>query len=482
MAELHELGVAAAAKAIHDGEVTAEHLVGTFLDRNAAHVYLNAFVSVDADASLEAARKVDDARRNGAALGPLAGVPLGVKDNIDVVGQECCAGTPGLSGHRPKKDAPVAAALRNAGAIFLGRTGMHELAFGITNNNTFSGAIRNPYDPLMIPGGSSGGAGASCAARLTPGGIGTDTGGSVRVPAALCGIASLRPSAGRWPARRIVPISSTRDTPGPMARCVADLELMDRVVTGVTDMLVARPLGGLRLGVPRGYFWEDLDRETERVCQQALTVLEAAGVTLVEADVADLAALNAAASIIAFYEPGRDIVAYLEESGASARFADIVEKAASPDVQGIMRFISDPATMVPPALYREAMDVHRPRLIKAYRDHFAVHGIDALVFPTTPLPARPIGEDIDVELNGRRVPTFQTFIRNTDPGSGAGLPGINLPIGLTGQGLPVGLALDGLPGGDRALLSIAAAIEALFPALPAPKLDPAVVKYTDDKQ
>lgn len=350
-------------------------------------------------------------------------------------------------------------------------------AFGITNNNAFSGAVRNPYDPLMIPGGSSGGAGASCAARLTPGGIGTDTGGSVRVPAALCGIASLRPSAGRWPAGRIVPISSTRDTPGPMARCIADLELMDRVVTGGIGMLASRPLDGLRLGVPRGYFWEDLDPETERVCLEALALLKAAGVTLIEADIADLAALNAAASnIIAFYEPGRDIVAYLKESGASARFADIVEKAASADVQGIMRLLSDPATMVPEALYRQAIDVHRPRLIQAYRDHFTGHGIDAVVFPTTPLPARPIGEDVDVALNGRRVPTFQTFIRNTDPGSVAGLPGINLPVGLTGQGLPVGLALDGLSGTDRALLSIAASIEALFPALPAPVPEPAIIE------
>lgn len=477
MAQLHELGVAAAAKAVRNGEVSAERLVGAFLDRTAAYRYLNAFVSIDADASREAAHAVDRARRNGEVLKPLAGVPLGIKDNIDVAGQECRAGTPGLSGHHPKKDAPVAAALRDSGAIFLGRTGMHELAFGITNNNAFSGAIHNPYDPLMIPGGSSGGAGASCAARLTPGGIGTDTGGSVRVPAALCGIASLRPTVGRWPSNRIVPISSTRDTPGPMARCVADLELMDRVVTGA-DMLALRSLDGLRLGVPRGYFWAGLDSETERVCTEALALLRAAGVTLVEADIPDLAALNAAASnIIAFYEPARDIAAYIEESGASARFADIVEKAASPDVQGIMRLLSDPATMVGDALYQDAMKVHRPQLIQAYRDHFATHGIDALVFPTTPLPARPIGEDVDVELNGRRVPTFPTFIRNTDPGSVAGLPGINLPVGLTSQGLPVGLALDGLPGADRALLSIAGSIEALFPALPAPVLDAAAIAH-----
>lgn len=471
MTELHELGVAAAADAIRSGEISAERLVEALLERNTAFTRLNAFVSIDAEKVREAARNVDLARRRSEPMGVLAGVPLGIKDNIDVAGQETRAGTPALAGHRPRRDAKVAQTLRQAGAVFFGRTGMHELALGITNNNNFSGAVRNPYDERMIPGGSSGGAGASAAARLVPGGIGTDTGGSVRIPAALCGITALRPTTGRWPGTGIVPIATTRDTPGPMARNMVDLALLDAVVTGETAPAEPKSLVGIRLGIPHAHFWTDLDRAIEPVLSQALAALRDAGVILVEADIPDLAELNERASnAVAFHEPRRDMEAYLGHSGASVTFGDIVAQAASPDVKAIVETIADPRIGVSAETYREAIDIHRPRLVNAYREHFASHSLDALIFPTTPLAARPIGEDVDVELNGRRVPTFATFIRNTDPGSAAGLPGISLPAGLTAQGLPVGLALDGLPGTDRRLLSLGASIEILFPPLPGPEL------------
>lgn len=471
MPELHELGVAAAAAAIRAGEVSAERLVDALVARNAEFARLNAFVSIDGQGAREAARAVDEARRRGDPLGALAGVPLGMKDNIDVVGMACQAGTPTLAGHKPKQDADVTRRLREAGAIFLGKTGMHELALGITNNNPFSGPVRNPYDERMIPGGSSGGAGVSPAARLVPGGIGSDTGGSVRIPAALCGIAALRPTAGRWPGAGIVPIATTRDTAGPMARRVEDLALLDTVVTGDGEPAGARSLKGVRLGVPSAYFWEDLDPQTESLARQALDMLGDAGVELVEASLPGIEALNEAASgPLAWFEPRRDIGAYLRRAGLDLRFEDVVAGALSPDVVRVLGAITSPATAIPEAAYRAAIAVHRPRFIEAYRVHFARHGIDALAFPTTPLPARPIGEDQAVELNGRRAPTFFTYIRNTDPGSVAGLPGISLPIGLTAQGLPVGMALDGLPGADRRLLALAASMEALLPPMPAPRL------------
>lgn len=469
MVELHELGVAAAAAAIRNGEVAAERLVDALIARNGAFARLNAFVSIDEQGAREAARATDIARRRGDAGGAVAGVPLGLKDNIDVAGQESRAGTPALAGHRPGKDAELTRRLREAGAIFIGRTGMHELAFGITCNNPFSGAIRNPYDERLIPGGSSGGAGVSAAARLAPGGIGTDTGGSVRIPAALCGISALRPTAGRWPQAGIVPIATTRDTAGPMARCIEDLALLDAVVTGDDQPVASTSLAGIRLGVPRAHFWEDLDPGIRQPLSSALEALKDAGAVLVEADVPDLADLNEAVSpAVANYEPRRDIEAYLARSGTKLHFGDIVARTASPDVRAIMEAIADAGSAVPEATYRAAIDVHRPRLVAAYRAHFAAYGLDALIFPTTPLPARPIGEDATVALNGRRVPTFATYIRNTDPGSVAGLPGISLPIGLTPDGLPVGLALDRLPGTDRRLLSLAASLEKLFPPLPAP--------------
>src|SRR6185436_6272213 len=152
----------------------------------------------------------------------------------------------------------------------------HELAYGITNHNAAFGAARNPYDPSRIPGGSSGGVGVAVAARMAPAGIGSDTGGSVRIPAALCGIVGFRPTTGRWSQQGIVPISHTRDTAGPMARSVADCALLDAVVTGSTAAPAAT-LSGVRLGIPRGHFWQTLDSETARLLEAVLGQLEDAG-------------------------------------------------------------------------------------------------------------------------------------------------------------------------------------------------------------
>src|ERR1700722_18664315 len=237
MTKLHELGVADAAAAIRTGATTAEALADALLARVAAHKSLNAFITVEPDKVRAAARTADQQRASGAALGPVHGVPLALKDNLDTVDYPTTGGTPGLTGNRPKRNAVIAQALFDAGAIALGKCNLHELAYGITNNNAAFGPARNPYAPDRIPGGSSGGTGVAVAARLAPGGVGTDTGGSVRVPAALCGIVGFRPSTGRWSQVGVVPISHTRDTPGPMARNVADCALMDGVVCGApTDV------------------------------------------------------------------------------------------------------------------------------------------------------------------------------------------------------------------------------------------------------
>ena len=187
-------------------------------------------------------------------------MPLALKDNLDTAEMPTTGGTPGLRGHRPKHNAPVVQKLLDAGAIAFGKTNLHELAYGITNNNAAFGAARNPYDRTRIPGASSGGVGVAVAARMAPGGIGSDTGGSVRIPAALCGIVGFRPTTGRWSQAGIVPISHTRDTAGPMTRSVADCALLDHVVTG-SALPPAASLKGLRLGVPRAHFWDPLDRE-----------------------------------------------------------------------------------------------------------------------------------------------------------------------------------------------------------------------------
>jgi mandelamide amidase len=290
----------------------------------------------------------------------------------------------------------------------------------------------------------------------------------VRIPAALCGLVGFRPSTGRWPADGIVPISATLDTPGPMARSVADCVLLDGVVTGGDTVLAPASLGGLRIGVPRQYYWAPLDPDVSSVAEQTLRTLAAAGVELVPCDVADVANLTANGTFpIAMFETLPGLRSHHDRHGWPFDAAALTALIDSPDVRGVFDSLIGPDAM-PEAVYRDAMDRARPQLQAALAACFAEMRIDALIFPTTPLPAAPIGDDETVAFAGERTPTFPTFIRNTGPGALAGLPGISLPVGLTAQGLPVGMELDGPAGSDERLLSIALAIEAVLPAMPPP--------------
>jgi indoleacetamide hydrolase len=465
-----ELGVGEAAEALRAGDLTAEALAEALLARCAAQSRLNAFISLEPDKVRAAARRADQRRQRGEPLGPLHGVPLAIKDNIDTADYPTTAGTPGLAAHRPRRNAQVVQRLLDAGAIVLGKANLQELAYGPTSNNAAFGPVSNPYDPTRIPGGSSGGTAAAVAARLAPAGLGTDTAGSVRVPGSLCGITTFRPTTLRWPQAGIVPISHTRDTAGPMARNVADCLLLDGVVTGGATEIVPPDLRALRIGLPRGYFWDGIDAEVGQILEAALARLRAAGVTLIEGDVADVHALDAAAGFpIALYEVARDLDRYLAEHTTGLGFADLLAQVKSPAVKKALGGLVG-AGAVTEAAYQEALGKHRPALREAYGRHFLERGVPAVVFPTTPLPAAKIGDDDTVMLNGEPVPTFGTFIRNLCPGSAAGIPGLTLPAGLTKAGLPVGLALDGPESSDLRLLAIGLALETVLPRLPAPSL------------
>jgi indoleacetamide hydrolase len=415
-----------------------------------------------------AARSADQQSQRGERLGPLHGVPIALKDNFDTADFTTTAGTPALAAHRPTRNAAVVQRLLDAGALILGKANMQELAFGPTSNNAAFGPVRNPYDRSRIPGGSSGGTAALVAARLAPAGLGTDTGGSVRVPASLSGVVGFRPTTLRWPQDGIVPISHTRDTAAPIARCVADCALLDGIVTGGPTSLAPINLEGLRLGVPRGHFWDDLDAEVEAILADALARLAAAGVVLVEGDMADVAALDAAAGFpVALYEFVTDLDRYLAGHATGLDFAGVAAQVKSPAVKKVVDALLGPDA-VPEAVYREALIKHRPALQDAYRRYFAERGVAAMVFPTTPLPAAKVGEDDKVLLNGKAVPTLATYIRNLGPGSAAGIPGLSLPAGMTSAGLPIGIAIDGPQGADQQLLTICLAIESALPRLPAP--------------
>ena len=462
--------------AIRAKTISAVSVVQAAIDRADEVKDLNALIILNQDAALAAARSVDA----GATSGALAGLPIVVKDNINTRDMPTSAGTPALQHARPINNAPSLQKLLDAGAIVIGKANMHELAFGITSTNlaSFAGVVKNPYDKTRIPGGSSGGTAAAVAAGIVSCGLGTDTGGSTRVPAALTGTVGLRPSVGNGGAERryddanlVVPISHTRDTVGPMGRTVADVALLDSVITG-TAMVSAAPLRGKRLGIAAS-FWSGLDRELEAVVNAARAKLADAGVVLVEADIEGLFELNGKVSFpVALHEPIADIPAYLTASGISGiTLADIAKAIASPDVQGAFGAITADAFG---AAYADAISVQRPALQQLYAAYFRDHALDAMLFPTTVAPA-PLIDAVngsgEMSINGGApVPTFDTMIRNTDPGSNAGLPGLSLFAGMTPGGLPVGLEIDGPVGSDAMLLGLGLAIEAVLGSAPPPKV------------
>jgi mandelamide amidase len=470
--DLTQLTVTEAVKLIEEGRITSEQLTRALLAKIAANQDLNAFITVNGIDAIEAARAADEARRRDPShFGPLHGVPLLVKDNIHVAGLPNTAGTPGLQNFVPDANAPTVQALLDAGAIVLAKTDMHELAFGITSNNAAFGAVRNPYDKSRFPGGSSGGNASAIAARLAPGAIGTDTGGSVRIPAALCGIVALRPTINRYSQVGVTPISHTRDTVGPMARSVSDLLLLDSVMTRDWRNTPTVAPRKIRLGVVQEMF-QNIDTETLQLVNRALDKLRHAGVEIVELQASGFLDLdNQSGFPIALFEATRDIAKYLSSYDTGITLSQLAAQIASPDVKFVFDTFVVPGApnAIPQFVYDDALNVVRPTLQKLYADTFDNNELDAIVFPTTPLPASPIiGSDSTVILNGVQVPTFQTYIRNTDPGSIAGVPGIALPVALTGGGLPVGLEIDGPAGSDRHLLAVALALEKILGHLPAP--------------
>jgi len=439
---------------------------------------LNAFATFAPERLIAKARELDFRPEKNRASAALFGLPLGVKDNIDTAHLPTTAGTPALADNQPAGNAPALARLLAAGALVAGKTNMHELAFGITSDNAAFGAVANPYDPTRIPGGSSGGSAAAVAARIVPAALGTDTGGSMRIPAALCGVVGFRPTTGRYPAEGVVPLSHTRDTIGPMARRVADVAMLDAVLAGEKGGSLSPSLKGKRLGVPRAHFYDDLDGDVARLVEAALAWLGEAGAVLVEADIGGAAApgqepvikslSDAVGFPVVFYESPRDLATYLSRHDLSLNLETLIRKIASPDVRGLLKQAIGPEAVLA-SLYQKVLGGALPRLKAAYAAYFSSHDLDAIVFPTTPAPAHALLDDgVTVRHKGHAVSAFSLYIRNTEPGSNAGIPGISVPCGLTGDGLPVGLEFDAPQGADRHLLAIAAAFEATQSPLPSP--------------
>jgi indoleacetamide hydrolase len=473
--DLDGLTTKQAATDLCSGKITSQALTAAALARAKASQNLNAFITLDEEGAMKAGAAFDAGRSKKSPCKPLGGVPIVIKDNIEVAGLPTTAGTPALKGYVPHSDAPVAARLRAAGAIIIGKTNMHELAFGISGYNpTFqtgpAPGVRNAYDATKIAGGSSSGTAAAIGARIVTAGLGTDTGGSVRIPCALNGCASLRPTVGRYPGGGIAPISHTRDTAGPMAATMADVAILDRVIAGGGAIAAADPRK-VRLGVVAATL-ANLDSDTDAAFRAAVEKLKSAGVTVIDVEMPKLAEFNSQVGFpVALYEAYDDMEAYLKHTGTGITIEQLAKSIASPDVKGtyeglvIPRKLPGPNNTVVDAepAYDAAMKTARPALQALYRETFAKNHLDAIAFPTTPKVAIAAGPDAS------SVENFVLFIQNTDPAGNAGIPGIQVPMALgASTKLPVGLELDGPAGSDRRLVAIGMTLEGIFGRLPPP--------------
>ena len=469
--DLCNLSAVAAVAHMSQGALTAERYAEALLAQCRSAHALNAFITLEPARVLEDARARDRERLAGAKPGPLFGLPIPVKDSVNTRDYPTTGGTPALRQFRPATDAPVVAALRGAGALVLGKTNLHELSYGWTSNNLAFGAVRNPYDPARIPGGSSGGTAAAIAARCAPLGVAEDTEGSIRVPAALCGIAGFRPTTGRYSTRGCVPISPLFDQVGPHARTVSDLALFDSVMTHDWQTLAATPLEGVRLGVVRDYWFTDLDPRVEHLTELALARLEDAGAQVIDTQLPGLGSLiDLTTDIIQNHDVRVALSRYLKEYGAGVDFDTLIARA-SPDIQRVFRrdVLPGGANFVAEPEYAAARDRHLPALRHLYLEYFARTRVAAMVFPTTLVPAPRIGEETTVEVRGRPRPFETVIARNIAPGSTAGLPGLVLPAGLTHGGLPVAIEFDAPAGADRALLALGLGAERALGPLRAPQ-------------
>jgi aspartyl-tRNA(Asn)/glutamyl-tRNA(Gln) amidotransferase subunit A len=480
--ELADLSLQQLSTMVRSGEITSKKLVQVYLDRIEKYggsKGLNAYITVASEAAMKEAEQLDKLAKEKKFKGPLHGLPIAVKDNLDTKDIRTTGGSKILAQWKPKQDAYAVEKLKKAGAIVLGKTNLHEFAFGITTNNTNYGPTRNPYDKTRIPGGSSGGSGAAASASLCAAAIGTDTGGSVRIPAALCGVVGLKPTLG-WVGRGgMMYLSFTRDVIGPITRTVADSAVLLEVISGqdprdpessskpIPNYVASLKDGikGKTFGVPRKLFFENIHPDTQKVTQDALKVVKDLGGNLKEVEVKNMEIATPTGFNIVLAE-----CIYLMEEYFKAFDPDAtIEKYAEqfgPDVKPPI--VGSKAKPVPGFVYAKSVREDRNTMIAGFRT--AMSGVDALLLPTTPLPACKIGDDMETELLGKKVDTFLTYIRNCDPISVVGYPAITVPAGYSKEGLPIGLQIVTRPWEEGKLMGIAYNFEQATKVRKPPKL------------
>ncbi|MFO7625151.1 MAG: amidase [Anaerolineales bacterium] len=447
--ELTDLDLVEAASAISSGEISPVELAQAYLKRiELIDPGLNCFLTVTTETALSAARQAEQEIRRGAYRGLLHGIPIALKDLYETRGIRTTAGSKFFADYLPEADAFVVEKLQQAGTVLLGKLNMHEIALGVTNENPHYGACRNPWDTRRISGGSSGGSAAALVARLCLGSLGSDTGGSIRIPSSLCGVVGLKPTYGRVSLRGVIPLSWNLDHPGPMARWVREAAILLQAIAGydpqdpasvdvpVPDYLVSLEQGikGWRVAFASDPFFEEADHEILACVQVASRVFEdlgayIEGIELPQAlQAAGANGLMVTSDAAAFHQErmnnlpeefGKDVFKRLQ-SGAACSSGEYV-------------------------LARRLQVVLRRRYEELF-EHY-----DILLTPTTPIAAPETGADA--------VERARLLTRFTAPFNLTGLPAISLPCGFTAQGLPIGMQLVARPWDEARLLQAAYAYE-----------------------
>lgn len=453
--ELCGLSAAHAAKAIQARDISPVELTDAYLNRIAElNPRLNAYITVTAERARADARRASDELVAGRSRGPLHGIPIALKDLFETAGIRTTGGGAFHANHIPAQDCTVAQRLRDAGTILLGKLNTHEYAYGVTTNNPHYGATHNPWNLEHIPGGSSGGSGAAIAAGLASATLGTDTGGSIRMPASVCGVVGLKATYGRVSKAGVLPLSYLFDHAGPITRTVEDAALVLNAIAGYDPMdatTVRTPVDdytsqlhagvrGLRIGIPREFFFDHLDDEVAAAVETAIAELRKLG-----ADVRDVEVPGVAAGVGAVFglvlAEAQEIHAHSLRTRPQDFGADVRQLLGGPTPNA--------ETLMQSLRARDALCVSMRR---------ALESVDLLVTPTTPIVAARIGQET-IRYGGIEEMVLNAMIRCTAPFNATGLPSLSLPCGFTRAGLPVGLQLAGRPFDELTVLRAGHAYE-----------------------
>ena len=426
------------------GKVSSRELVAQSLRQiERLDSKLNALITVTGEGALREADERDQELASGIGRGPLHGIPIAHKDLLRTKGVRTTAGSRIYADYVPQRDAAIVTRLHEAGAVSLGKTGLHELAYGITSNNPHFGAIHNPWDLARIPGGSSGGSAVAVAAGMVPFTTGTDTGGSIRVPASFCGIVGLKPTFGRVNIRGVLPLGFSQDHVGPLTRTVRDAAIAFQAMVDDPTGYVPPAnlsLSGLRIGWPKNFFMDQVDPQIEVAVRAAFETAAAIEGRIVEIEMPDMNALRAAAATCLLVEAVTVVRPYLD------RRADF-----GADVLAML----DQGKAIAAIDYIEAQRTRR-RIGRQFARLF--EQVDCIFTPTTPITAPKIGQT-SVEIRGGKEEVRSAATRFTRVMNALGLPAISIPCGFSRSGLPIGLQIIAAARQDDLLLRVAAAME-----------------------